>query len=230
MSDQKKNKGKIFDEWPDQYDRWFETPIGALVKKYESELLLDLLRPGPGEMILDAGCGTGIFTHDILREGSAVIGLDISWPMLVRAGRKTAGYQFKGIIGDMMSLPFAYGIFDKVVSVTALEFLENDRDAVKELFRVTRKGGIIVVATLNNLSPWAVKRKQAATEGHSLFRDVIFRSPDDMRLIGPSDCEVKTAVHFQKDDDPETAIEIEHDGRKNELQTGAFLVAGWEKR
>ena len=41
-------KGRLFDNWPEKYDQWFETPIGALVKRYESELLLDLLSPEQG--------------------------------------------------------------------------------------------------------------------------------------------------------------------------------------
>ena len=52
--------GRLFDQWPEKYDSWFETPIGALVKKYENELFLDLLQPRPRESILDVGCGTGV--------------------------------------------------------------------------------------------------------------------------------------------------------------------------
>jgi hypothetical protein len=33
---------QIFNEWPEAYDRWFTTPIGSLVKKYEAQLILDL--------------------------------------------------------------------------------------------------------------------------------------------------------------------------------------------
>ena len=41
---------RLFDEWPEKYDQWFETPIGALVKQYENELLLDFLQPQPDEI------------------------------------------------------------------------------------------------------------------------------------------------------------------------------------
>ena len=136
MSDQRDVDGRLFDEWPEKYDRWFETPIGALVKKYETDLFLNLLQPHPGESILDVGCGTGVFTLNILAAGAYVTGLDISIPMLKRAEYKTKGYPFRTVAGDMSFLPFA-----KVISMTALEFIADGRQAVADLFRVTRKGG-----------------------------------------------------------------------------------------
>jgi len=58
---------------------------------------------------------------------------------------------------------------------------------------------------------------------------MIFRSPDEMRAIAPVDGLVKTAIHFQKDDDPKKATEVELDGQRRGLDTGAFLAARWEK-
>ena len=52
---------ELFDDWPEKYDLWFETPIGRLIKKYERDLVLEMLRPEQGERILDAGCGTGVW-------------------------------------------------------------------------------------------------------------------------------------------------------------------------
>ncbi len=106
----------------------------------------------------------------------------------------------------MLFLPFADERFDKAVSMTALEFVEDAKGAVADLFRVTKKGGVIVVTTLNSLSPWAARRKKAAAKGHLLFERMIFRSPDDMRAIVPVNGVVKTAIHFQKDDDPQRAL------------------------
>lgn len=224
-----REKGQLFDEWPEAYDRWFTTPIGSLVKRYEAQLILDLLKPGQGEIILDAGCGTGVFTLDILSSGSKVIGLDISLPMLIRAGKNLKGYPFQMVLADMLNLPFRKGSFDKVASVTALEFIEDAEGAVKELFRVTRKGGCIVVATLNSRSPWALRRKAQARERHTIFEKAIFRSPDELRSFVSVEGRVKTAVHFQKEDDPEGAIWIEREGKRKNSDKGAFVVIRWEK-
>lgn len=219
----------IFDEWPDKYDQWFATPIGLLVRKYESELILDCVQPDPGELILDAGCGTGIFTLDILDAGSRVVGLDISFPMLRRASEKLEGRPFSPVWGDISALPFRDETFDKVVSITAIEFVEDGKRAVAEMFRVVKPGGIIVVANLNSLSPWAVRRKVDAQKGHAIFRSAIFRSPDELASLSPVEGMVKTAIHFLKDDSPERAIEAERKGRAKGLDTGAFAIARWCK-
>ena len=68
---------KIFDDWPEKYDLCFETPMGKLIKYHESKLVLRMLTPDPEEVILDTGCGTGIFTADILETGARVVGLEL---------------------------------------------------------------------------------------------------------------------------------------------------------
>ena len=225
-----REKGQLFDEWPEAYDKWFTTPIGSLVKKYEAELILDLLKPKKGEIILDAGCGTGIFTTDILSSGSQVIGLDISLPMLIQAKRKLKEYPFWIILADMLNLPFPGSSFDKVVSVTALEFVEDAKGAIGELFRITKRGGCIVVATLNSLSPWASRRKAEAKERHTIFEKAIFRSPQELLSLASVEGVAKTAIHFQKGDHPERAVGIEREGQRKNLNTGAFVAVRWQKR
>jgi ubiquinone/menaquinone biosynthesis C-methylase UbiE len=224
-----KEKTQLFDEWPEAYDRWFTTPIGSLVKKYETQLILDQLIPKPGEIILDAGCGTGVFTIDILLSGSQVFGLDISLPMLIQAVKKLNGLPFQMILADILNLPFPGDSFDKVISVTALEFIEDAKGAVEELFRVTQEGGSIVVATLNSLSPWAERRRAKAEKGHTIFEKAIFRSPDELLHLVPFKGVAKTAIHFQREDDPEKAVIIEHEGQKKNLNTGAFVAVRWQK-
>ena len=219
----------IFDDWPEKYDQWFESPMGRLIKSYESQLVMEMLDPAPGEVILDAGCGTGIFAADILESGVRVVGLDLSLTMLRHALTKFAGQTFQSVMGDIGSLPFADTSFHKAVSITAIEFMKDARIAVEELFRVTKPGGYIVVATLNSLSPWAQRRKEAAQKGHPLFKHAIFRSPDEMKGLSSENSIVRTAIHFEKNDDPEMVPKIEKSGSERNLNTGAFLAARWIK-
>lgn len=222
-------KDRLFDDWAESYDRWFETPIGSAVKACEQNLVLDFLQPNRGETIVDAGCGTGVFTLAMLSAGARIFGLDLSFPMLQKAVKKCSFLPFAGVAGDIMSLPFPDESFDKAVSVTALEFIHDARTCVDELFRVTKRGGLVVVATLNSLSPWAERRRQKAGRQKTIFSTAIFRSPDELLSLAPVQGIVKTAVHFPADADPETAIATERAGRKKGLQTGAFVAARWRK-
>jgi ubiquinone/menaquinone biosynthesis C-methylase UbiE len=222
--------GALFDDWPDRYDRWFTTPIGGLVQQTEARLVLDVLRPAPGEKILDAGCGTGVFTLDYLAAGAFVVGLDVSAPMLAAAVRKTAGLPFVAVQGDMVRLPFVDGQFDKAVSVTALEFIADGKKAVDELFRVTRPGGLVVVGTLNRLGPWAARRRAKTERGEKhVLKDSFFRSPEELLALGPAGGSAATVVHFEKDEPLERAVEGERLGQARHLQTGAFVAAWWNK-
>jgi ubiquinone/menaquinone biosynthesis C-methylase UbiE len=223
-------EGALFDDWPERYEAWFATPIGRLVKDTECRLILEMLSPRRGEKILDAGCGTGVFTLDYLDAGAEVVGLDVSGPMLALAEEKAAGYPFVTVQGDMLALPFADESFDKSVSVTALEFIEGAKKAVDELFRVTRPGGLVVVGTLNSLSPWAVRRRAKTERGERhVLEDAVFRSPDELLALSPAEGTVRTVVHFAKEDPPELAAETERLGQARDLETGAFVAVRWVK-
>lgn len=221
---------QLFDEWPEKYEQWFTTPIGKLVKETEAELIDELLDPKPGEKIFDAGCGTGLFTLDFLARGSQVVGLDISHEMLSYAMKRTSGYPLFTIHGDMLYLPFKDNSFDKSVSVTAIEFIDDAKSAIDELIRVTRPGGYIVVATLNGLSSWAVRRKAKTMKGEGhILEDAFFRSPNELLSCSTLPGITKSVVHFQKEENPEEAIKIEQSGQAEKLTTGAFLAVRWKK-
>jgi ubiquinone/menaquinone biosynthesis C-methylase UbiE len=222
--------GQLFDDWPDRYDNWFATSIGKLVKAYEAELLLELLAPQPDELILDVGCGSGVFTALVAAARPTLIGLDLSLPMLRRAADKADHYRFSALVGTMTELPFADQCFDRVYSMTALEFVDDARRAIDEMNRVTRRGGTVVVTTLNSLSPWAARRKEKAAAGHALFANMTFRSPQEMSRLAPGPSQVRTAVHFLKDDDPQQAVLLEKQGRLQQHTTGALVALAWQKQ
>jgi hypothetical protein len=101
---------------------------------------------------------------------------------------------------------------------------------VAELFRVTKPGGLIVVATLNSLSPWAARRRAKTQQGRQhVLANAIFRSPAELLALCPLPGMVETVVHFLQSDSPEEARDIETRGQAEGLQTGAFVAARWVK-
>ncbi|HEY3061093.1 MAG TPA: methyltransferase domain-containing protein [Chloroflexota bacterium] len=107
---------------------------------------LDLLGIGPGQRVLDVGCGTGVVTRSILARvtpGGSVVGVDAQPALLRVACEHTPGAEFR--LGDASSLPFADSRFDVVVCATVLEHMPNAERAVPELVRVAKSGGRVGV-------------------------------------------------------------------------------------
>lgn len=96
----------------------------------------------PDAQLLDAGCGTGNLAE--LLPHAHITQLDISHAMCNEAkknGKPT-------IAGTIETLPFADNHFDAAVSSLVLQWLPAHAQALKELTRVTKKGGVIAVSTL----------------------------------------------------------------------------------
>lgn len=108
-----------------------------------------LARLHPGDTALDLCCGTGKLAHELLRyvrPGGRVIGVDFSSRMLEIARRVEPGIEF--VLGEASSLPYPEG---SIAAITIGFGLRNivDRDAaLREMLRVLRPGGRLVVLEL----------------------------------------------------------------------------------
>jgi SAM-dependent methyltransferase len=94
---------------------------------------------------LEAGCGTGYLSQLLQKErGWHIVPLDYSWDGLRYA--RELGVQ-QPVQGDIRSLPFADGLFDLTLSMDVLVHLPRGEEhaAARELARVTRRGGLVVV-------------------------------------------------------------------------------------
>jgi SAM-dependent methyltransferase len=99
--------------------------------------------------VLDVGCGTDYTTAGILRLGSVceVVGVDQNHKQLQRAAQNLYIEKTKLSLyrGDVENLPFADEVFDAVVSVGAVEYFPDPERALKEMARVAKHGGEVVV-------------------------------------------------------------------------------------
>jgi ubiquinone/menaquinone biosynthesis C-methylase UbiE len=164
-----------------RYDAWFITPLGRVMDAAEARAVLDLARPRPGERALDAGCGTGIYTRRFAERGAEVTGVDTDPEMLAAARLKVPSATL--LEGEVTELPFADASFDLSLAVTLLCFVEDAQSAVRELVRVTRPGGRVVLAELNRWSPWAAWRRVKAWRGSETWRAAHFYSPRELARL-----------------------------------------------
>jgi SAM-dependent methyltransferase len=136
---------------PQQYDAWYKTQRGAWIGEQEYRLIASLLAPRANETLLDVGCGTGYFTRRFAATAAEgkVVGADIDVNTLrFAAGHSTHGISF--VAADARHLPFRDGSFDVVVGITSLCFIREEKQALREMLRVSRRR--VVLGLLNRHS------------------------------------------------------------------------------
>jgi SAM-dependent methyltransferase len=99
-----------------------------------------------GARAVDVGAGTGAATRELLRRGCDVVAVDLSTSMLAELTRQTGG-RVPTVVGDLRQLSMRDGTYDVAVAAFVLNHLDDPAGGVRELARVTRRGGHVVATT-----------------------------------------------------------------------------------
>lgn len=97
----------------------------------------------PDDRCLDLAAGTGVSTQELARSGASAIGVDISLGMLHQGRRARPAVAL--LAGDALALPFPDQTFDAVTISFGLRNIVDTAGALREMARVTRPGGRLVV-------------------------------------------------------------------------------------
>jgi len=112
-------------------------------------LVYEALEAQPGERILDAGCGPGFYTRELLDQvgpDGALVGVDQSPQMLAVAKRRCEGFANASFAeGEVTALPVESEAFDRLLCVQVLEYVQDFGTALAEMRRVLRPGGRAVI-------------------------------------------------------------------------------------
>jgi SAM-dependent methyltransferase len=142
-----------------EYDDVFPRHVAEHYIEKRTRLIKDLLPLGG--LVLDVGCGTGQLAAAIAAEGFDVFGVDLSASMVARARERGLIGTYAGVT---TALPFSDNAFDLALTVATLHHLETPErvaSTVREMGRVVKRGGFVVLWDHNPANPyWPILMKR----------------------------------------------------------------------
>jgi demethylmenaquinone methyltransferase/2-methoxy-6-polyprenyl-1,4-benzoquinol methylase len=144
---------RMFDGVARRYDRTNTILSGGLDRGWRTATG-EALGLRPGDTVLDLAAGTAISTVQLGSSGATAVACDFSLGML-KAG-KDRSRAVPMVAGDALALPFAAGAFDAVTISFGLRNVADVDAALRELARVTRPGGRLVICEFSRptWAPW----------------------------------------------------------------------------
>lgn len=147
----KEVQGKLWSVAPNYWSNYFEPYFLPMYKK-----ALDQLNLTDEMSLLDAGCGSGLFSSQAIATGAHVIGIDAAPGLLTVARQRNPKNDF--LEEDLESMPFADESFDVITGFNSFQYAGNFEDALIEAKRALKPGGRLVVGI------WDVPQASDATE------------------------------------------------------------------
>lgn len=142
-----------YDAFAEEYDD--KARNSPHIVEYDRPALLELLGDIAGSRVLDAGCGSGLYAEELLRRGAEVIALDKS-AQLLDIARARLGEQVQWVRHDLTEplhwLPDRS--VDHVLMALVIHYLEDPVPALREIHRVLRDTGSVVLSTHHPASDW----------------------------------------------------------------------------
>jgi ubiquinone/menaquinone biosynthesis C-methylase UbiE len=134
---------------------WIYDPLCALVERSGLGRWRSWLVNGARGRTLDLGCGTGR-NLPLLPPGVVAVGLDPSWPALMRARRRASNVSL--VVGSAEALPFRDGSFDTVLSGLAFCSVPDPVKGLAQVRRVLRPDGRLrMLEHVRSSRPWKAR-------------------------------------------------------------------------
>ena len=164
----------------------------------ESQLMLNLLKPSPGETVLDIGCGTGVSIKPLLDRDLNVTGIDPS-PYMLDLANETLGNRVDLYRGYAEDLPFDDNSFNHASFFTALEFVDDPAKAIEEACRVAKDK--VFVGFLNSYALKGIQRRLQGIFTTTIFNKARFFSVWELKslarsMAGPVPIEWRTVLQL----------------------------------
>ncbi|OGL41469.1 MAG: hypothetical protein A2042_01485 [Candidatus Schekmanbacteria bacterium GWA2_38_11] len=121
--------------------------VGKYTDSSEQCSVVTSMRLNKNTFLLDAGCGAGRYLANTVTD-QPFVGLDLSLEMLRMAREELKRGLF--VVGELEHLPFKDNVFDEIICVRVLQHIKNQEQAIRELSRVCKMNGDVIVLCLNS--------------------------------------------------------------------------------
>ncbi|HSP79594.1 MAG TPA: class I SAM-dependent methyltransferase, partial [Myxococcaceae bacterium] len=167
--------------------RWHQPRLFGVRRQTIVELHVRAMGLGRGGTVIDAACGSGVFSIGAARKEGVrrYWGVDLSLSMLRVARERCARHGLESTLAraELCALPFAEGSADVVICSLGLQFIERRDAALREMRRVLRSGGwLLGVAPALGLHPRYDQRH--ARRAHRDFPVEPARLREELELAG----------------------------------------------
>jgi ubiquinone/menaquinone biosynthesis C-methylase UbiE len=140
---------KQAEQYYDEFSSWYENERGKGYHAFLDKMELGISRQYvEGKDVLEAGCGTGLILQGLDKMARRAVGVDISAGMLEKA--RARGLEV--VKGSLTNLPFPDNSFDTTVSFKVLAHIPELELALREMARVTKPGGHMILEFYNKNS------------------------------------------------------------------------------
>lgn len=190
----------MFDQVAPAYDRT-NTVLSLGNDRFWRVATTRAVAPRPGQRILDLAAGTGASSVSLARSGAEVIAADFSPGMIAEGRRRHGGIPNLSFVqADATDLPFDDAEFDAVTMSFGLRNVHDPRAALRELRRVTKPGGRIVICEFSHpparafaelyrfyngrILPLVAKAVSSNAEAYDYLNESIRSWPDQRTLSG----------------------------------------------
>ncbi len=139
----------------DQNSEFWVKIIRQGLDRYRTELtdaaVLGAIGPCDALTVLDGGCGEGYLSRYLAMRGAAAFGIDTSGALVAAAKQEgeRVGLRIKYQVASLEAIPYTEKQFDVVVCNHVISDVANPEAALKEIGRVTKSGGKLVLLMLH---------------------------------------------------------------------------------
>jgi 2-polyprenyl-3-methyl-5-hydroxy-6-metoxy-1,4-benzoquinol methylase len=166
--------GEYIKEHGEEIWNW-STPAGKIRWARRCRLFKEFIGSNK-RLVLEIGCGTGLFTKELAATDNTIIAIDISDALIKKAKERVHAKNVKLVVGNAYKTEFKSNSYDFIVGSSSLHHLEVD-SALKEFSRILKPGGSIMFTEPNMMNPQvaliknvpAIKRRAGDSPDETAF-------------------------------------------------------------